>query len=162
VRPLRLPRPLLAPAVIAVGLLAGCGSDGDEQVAVVSTTTTSEAPAPNVPAGDTPAAADPAGRDAGEGRPPGDRVPPGECAELAEAADGRYVVSDAGEVVVRRQGDDLVLEEVRAAEGWRFEGDRKGKKDDEIEVTFRREGRKVEFEAELDDGDLEIEVCDKD
>jgi hypothetical protein len=160
---LRAPRLLLA-ALVAAGLLAACGGDGDEQVAVVSTTTTTEAP----PADPDPAEAvrspgaddaDDAGDDGGG---PDRPRPPGGCEELAETADGRYVVRDAGEVVIRRDGDALVLEEVRAAEGWRFEGDRKGKKDDEIEVTFRHADRKIEFEAELDDDDLEIEVCEKD
>lgn len=52
----------------------------------------------------------------------------------------------------------LSVSRVRPNEGWRASVDRD---DDEIEADFRRGGREVELEAEIDDGRLEVEVCRK-
>jgi hypothetical protein len=70
-----------------------------------------------------------------------------------------YAVSDAGQVVLTSDGDRLALADVRPAEGWAVR--KSSAKDDKVEVELRAD-RKVTFEAELDDDELEIEVCDDD
>ncbi|TKJ20923.1 hypothetical protein [Blastococcus sp. CCUG 61487] len=63
-------------------------------------------------------------------------------------------------MTVTREGERLVLGEVVPAEGWTaVEIDRD---DDEVEVEFRGDGIELDFEAEIDDGRLEVEVCNDD
>jgi hypothetical protein len=73
-------------------------------------------------------------------------------------ADNVFQAGDAGEVELAIDGDRLVLVDVRPNDGWshRIDDD----DDDEIEIDFRDNGREIDFEAELDDGRLEIDVCD--
>lgn len=68
-----------------------------------------------------------------------------------------YDVGDAGQVTFSADGDELLLGEVTPAAGWTAEviSDR----GEELEVEFRSDRRTMDFEAELDDGDLEVEVC---
>jgi hypothetical protein len=76
-----------------------------------------------------------------------------------ETRDGHHVfrASDAGEVEIRREERRLALVEVRPSSGWTHLVD---ERDDEIEVDFRNDGREIEIEIELDDGQLEVQVCD--
>gem|GEM_PF-3032160 len=67
-----------------------------------------------------------------------------------------YQVGDAGEVELRIEDGGLVLVEVRPNDGWNFEIDDEDR--DEIDIDFRRGDEEWEFEAELDDGALDIEI----
>ena len=82
------------------------------------------------------------------------------CVSLPETTDGLYTVADAGTVVVTRDGDRLVLGAVSPAAGWTStvtDND-----DSEIEVEFRMGADELDFQADLDDGRYEIEVCSDD
>lgn len=68
-----------------------------------------------------------------------------------------YEVGDAGQVTFSVDGDELVLDEVSPAAGWT--ADVVSDRGDELEVEFRSDHRTMDFEAELEDGDLEVEVC---
>jgi hypothetical protein len=83
----------------------------------------------------------------------------GRCRTLTEVPGGVYSVDDAGEIHITSDGSTVRLVETRPAEGWTATGDTEDD-DDEVEVVFRSGNREVEFEAELDDGRLEVEVCD--
>lgn len=137
-------------AVIAVCALSlvGC-ADGDDDAPAPITPEESPADTPR----ETPTTPPPAtgGGDAA-GVPP-----PGSCADLPEAADGRYTVGDAGTAVVRRDGDRLVVEEVAPSSGWTYDVTEHG--DDEVEVDFRRGGEERELEVEIDDGRVEVQLC---
>jgi hypothetical protein len=81
------------------------------------------------------------------------------------AEPGTFTVDEAGTVEIRRDGDRLILVGVIANDGWDFEAEREVEEgedeelsEQEIEVTFTRGDRKVEFEATLEDGELEIEI----
>lgn len=78
---------------------------------------------------------------------------------MEAADDGVYRVGQSGELTMHRDGEQLVLEGVRPADGWDHRVD-DNDDDDEVEVTFSGDGREIEFEAEIDDGALEIEVCE--
>src|SRR5690606_35628303 len=65
---------------------------------------------------------------------------------------------DAGDVTLRVEGDRLVLVDVQPSDGWTHRVDEDD--DDEIEIDFRDNGREIDFEAEIDDGRLKIDVCD--
>jgi len=80
------------------------------------------------------------------------------CEQLA-GENNVYQVGEAGQVELRHEGDTLDLVEVRPAEGWSHSVDDRDDRD-EVEVTFSREGREIEFEAEIDDGRLDVEICD--
>jgi virulence-associated protein VagC len=89
-----------------------------------------------------------------------------------------FPVRDAGEVEIERDGDRLILIGARPNPGWELEAEdeeddededdeeeeedeelEEGDEDDEeIEVTFVQGDREVEFEAEIDDGRLAIEI----
>lgn len=83
---------------------------------------------------------------------------PGAAQGGTSGGDDVYPAGDAGEVELTRDGDELRLVEVRPNDGWRYEVEEDD--DDEIEVEFRDNGREIDFEAELDDGRLEVDVCD--
>ncbi len=87
----------------------------------------------------------------------------------------KFTVRDAGEVEIRREGDQLILVEAQPNAGWNLEEDdaneEEAELDDEPEakseneddggelvVTFVREDQEVEFEAEIVDGRLLIEI----
>jgi hypothetical protein len=100
--------------------------------------------------------ADQPGADAAGQRPARD-----ECVTLPEAPDGLYQVADVGTVTVTVDGDRLVLGTVTPAEGW--EAEEVEEERDEIEVEFRAPGEdEIDFEAELDDGRLQVKVCNDD
>jgi hypothetical protein len=81
------------------------------------------------------------------------------CERLDERPDGVYAVGDAGEIEIDFDGTTVRVVEARPAEGWTASEDDEDD-DDEVEVTFSGDDRAIEFEAEVDDGRLEIEVCE--
>lgn len=133
----------LSSAVAAMALLVGAAACGDDDdAATTDTTATTDAPAVNL--GDDPETDDPV---AG-------------CERLAERPDGVYAVGDAGEAVLEFDGSTVRVVETRPAEGWTATEDTEDD-DDEVEVTFSSDDdRSIELEAEVDDGRLEIDVCE--
>lgn len=71
-----------------------------------------------------------------------------------------YLVGDAGEVEMRRENDRLVLVEVRPSDGWMHRED-DNDDDDELEVIFTQDSQEMEFEAEIDNGELRTKICDE-
>lgn len=154
--------PVVALTLAGLGLLA-CGGDDADTTAAPTTQQPAVTDAPAVD--DTAQTDDDAAGTNADG--PGEPTGPNEVAErrpgcetLPETADGVYTVSDAGEIQISSDGDTVSLVETRPAAGWTATGDTEDDSD-EVEVYFRRDGREVEFEAELDDGRLEVEVCDR-
>jgi hypothetical protein len=96
--------------------------------------------------------------------PPTEELPPPppaptECQEVQEV-DGRYDIPDVGAVVVLWEDDVLVVESVRAGPGWTYELDEA--QGDEVEVDFIRQGERLRFEVEQEDGQLRAELCPAD
>lgn len=147
-------RSIAATAVAgAVLLLPGCGSSGESQSTV---TVTEPAPAattsPSVPAAAPPA---PQPGAAAPARPARDQ-----CVRVDPAPDGRYQVFDAGSAVVTFADGRLTLESVTAAEGWTHRID--DQEPEEVEIAFRRGGEELDLEVEIDDGRLEVSICNDD
>jgi glucose/arabinose dehydrogenase len=155
-----MPRPRSALVLAAaLALAAGACAGGDDAVTVAEAPPeeTATTDPPTVPPEATSAAVDP---EVDQQTPPASAAPRVEgCVELEEAPDGVYAASDAGEVVVTSDGDRLALADVRPAEGWSVR--KTSAKDDKVDVELRAD-RKVTFAAELDDDEVEIEVCDDD
>jgi hypothetical protein len=74
--------------------------------------------------------------------------------EPAEA--GTYEIADAGVVEFTSDGSALALVDARANEGWNVVVDEQTP--EEIEVEFARDNVDWDFDAELDDGVLDIEI----
>ncbi len=75
--------------------------------------------------------------------------------EFVAAGGGTFRVADGVTVTVDLQGGALVLVDV-SAPGWAVEI--KDQESDRIRIRFEKTGAHAEFEAELDDGRLEIEI----
>lgn len=154
-------------AVAAALLLAACGGDADEtadnaeetpspQIMVPGEETEQEATEPGADdSGDDSAGQDsgPSAQERVAGQP---ESPFADASGLYEPRDGTWPVGDAGEVEFEADGDTVRLIDTRPAEGWEVSVDERG--DDELEVDFVRDNARWEFEAEIDDGDLEIEI----
>jgi hypothetical protein len=69
-----------------------------------------------------------------------------------------YLVGEAGEVTIVLRGAVLDVESVTPSAGWAYEVG--GDHDDEVELTFRRDGHEGEstFHASLHDGELRVEI----
>lgn len=137
----------------AVLLLPGCGSSGETQSTV---TVTEQAPAatasPTAPAGTPPA---PQTGAAAPARPARDQ-----CVRVEPAPDGRYQVFDAGSAVVTFADGRLTLESVTPADGWTHRVD--DQEPEEVEIAFRRGTEELDLEVEIDDGRLEVSICNDD
>lgn len=133
---------LLTPIAAAALLFGAAACGDDDDAATTDATAPTDAPAVNL--GDDPETEDPV---AG-------------CERLEERPDGVYAVGDAGEAVLEFDGSTVRLVETRPAEGWTATDDTEDD-DDEVEVTFSSDDdRSIELEAEVDDGRLEIDVCE--
>ncbi|MDQ2636877.1 MAG: hypothetical protein M3Y83_08390, partial [Actinomycetota bacterium] len=133
----------------AVLLLPGCGSSGESQSTV---TVTEPAPA-TVTTGEQPAAPQPGA--AAPARPARDQ-----CVRVDPAPDGRYQVFDAGSAVVTFADGRLTLQSVTPADGWTHRVD--DQEPEEVEIAFRRGAEELDLEVEVDDGRLEVEICNDD
>ena len=79
--------------------------------------------------------------------------------KLRDAEGGTYRLGDAGAVEIHQQGDGISLVQTRATGGWGADVvERDG---DEVEVRFERQDEHWKFEANLDDGRLEVETSRK-
>jgi hypothetical protein len=76
--------------------------------------------------------------------------------DLTEAVPGTWPVGDAGTVTFSIVDGALVLDDVRAADGWAADIDTQDP--DEIEVDFRRDNVEWEIEIELEQGGTMLEV----
>lgn len=164
-RPVRQPRRSLVLLIGAV-LLAGCGSDDgettDPDVEVGQAGETSDETAPDDDAADTApddeapdGDADTADTDAGAD----DAGPTDGDADLVDidvAQPGTWPVGDAGTVSFEVVDGSLALEDYEAADGWEATVDEEDS--DEIEVDFVLDELRWEFEVEIDDGRLEVEI----
>lgn len=150
----RTPRRMAAVLLLAGVAVTGCGDDEpspdrDDRGPAATTSTSGEPSTTAAPTDSAPM--DSAPSDSAPSAPVG-------CERLGESPDGVYEF-ESGRVTVTRTGDRLGLADVQPAEGWTHVVDDVG--DDDIEIDFRRaaDGRHVEFEADLDDGVLDIEIC---
>ncbi|HTO01660.1 MAG TPA: hypothetical protein VL068_13405 [Microthrixaceae bacterium] len=83
-----------------------------------------------------------------------------DCKYLEESADGTYDLGEAGKVRISRDGNTLSLEKLSPAAGWTTQVDSDNDDPDEIELSFNKDNRRIEFEAEIEDnGSLEIKTC---
>ncbi|WP_326546708.1 hypothetical protein QGN32_00225 [Mycolicibacterium sp. ND9-15] len=153
---------LLTGAAIAAGalVLSACGSGDETQSTVTVTepaaTTASLAPATPPPAGQTaPTVTAPQTGTAVPARPERHQ-----CVRLEPVPDGRYQVFDAGSAVVTFADGRLTLESVTPAEGWTHQVD--DEEADEVEIEFRRGADELDLELEIDNGRLEVKICNDD
>ncbi|MGE2726915.1 hypothetical protein [Mycolicibacterium pulveris] len=134
----------------AVLLLPGCGSSDEPQSTVTVTepapvaTTSPNAPTTEQQAPQTGAAA--------PARPARDQ-----CVRIEPAPDGRYQVFDAGSAVVTFADGRLTLESATPADGWTHRVD--DQEPEEVEIAFRRDAEELDLELEVDDGRLEVKIC---
>src|SRR5690606_34310228 len=130
-------------------LLTACGNgneSGGEPAATVTETVTETAGEPTGSPTESPSDTEASEDDDNAGAGPAAALPPrprrDECVDVKPPRDGRYVVYDAGEAVVRRDGGTLRVGNVNAARGWRQRvSDRD---EDEVEITFRPRRRGAE------------------
>lgn len=153
---MRLSPAVLLP-VLALWAVVACGGDDGQEDAAATTSAspTTEQGSPTSPAPAAPASPDPSGSPgaASPGQVP--RPEPGSCEPVARSADGRYVVADAGEIVLRMADGGLELG-VSASNGW---GTSVTSGDGEARVEFRRDEEELDFEADLESGRLVIRIC---
>jgi hypothetical protein len=131
-------------AVLMAVALSGCGEDDAERSTV---TVTAEAPAATGPPqadAPPPASEQPGTTEQRSAQPP--------------AGGETYRVRDAGEVTIAREGGRLRLVSVSPSPGWSHRVTEQEPR--EIEITFRRDGREIEFEAELEDGRIVTTIDD--
>jgi hypothetical protein len=152
--------PVVLLPLLALPVLAACGGDDDGPDETAATTTaapsteeSSPSASPSSPDPSSPPAATDSPGAAGPGQVP--RPGPGSCEPVAESADGRYVVADAGEVLLRA-GDGGLSVNVSTSNGW---GTKVNTDDGGADVEFRRDADELEFEADLENGRLVIRIC---
>jgi hypothetical protein len=147
--------------VLALSVLVACGGDDDDREDTAATTSaaptseeSSPSSAPSSPS-DSPDASGSPGA-ASPGQVP--RPQPGSCEPVAESADGRYVVADAGEITLRMEDGTLRLN-VSSSNGWSTSVH---SENSEADVEFRQGDDELDFEAELEGGRLVLQICDDD
>lgn len=79
--------------------------------------------------------------------------------DIQPAEAGSYMVGDAAEVGFSSEGGTLTLDNVDARDGWRVT--EQDESSDEIELEFARGNLTAEFEAELSDGQINLETSRK-
>lgn len=81
--------------------------------------------------------------------------------EIKQAEGGTYRVGSAGEVSYDTDGTTVTLNDVRPSQGWTVT--KRDESSDDIEIDFRNDdtGGSAEFEAEADDGAVELEISQK-
>ncbi|SDF28180.1 hypothetical protein SAMN05660485_02972 [Blastococcus fimeti] len=144
--------------VLALSVLVACGGDDEPESAGTSSSPTSEQSSPtSAPpsASESPDASGSPGA-ASPGQVP--RPQPGTCEPVAESADGRYVVADAGEITLRMEDGNLQLN-VSSSNGWSTSVH---SENSEADVEFRQGDDELDFEAEIEDGRLVLRICDDD
>src|SRR5690606_40349133 len=96
--------------------------------------------------------------------PPADGTPMrparDQCVRIDPAPDGRYQVFEAGSAVVTFADGRLTVESVTPAEGWTHQVDER--EPGEVEIEFRRDAEQLDLELDVDDGRLEVKICNDD
>ncbi|MGV0645052.1 hypothetical protein [Mycolicibacterium sp. XJ879] len=137
----------------AVLLLPACGSSDEAQ----STVTVTE-PAPAVTTSPSAPTAEQQAPQTGVAAPA--RPARDQCVRIDPAPDGRYQVFDAGSAVVTFADGRLTLGTVTPADGWTHRVD--DQEPEEVEIAFRRGPEELDLEVEVDDGRLEVSICNDD
>ncbi|OLT43992.1 hypothetical protein BJF85_20855 [Saccharomonospora sp. CUA-673] len=83
-----------------------------------------------------------------------------DCVDVPPQPSGEYQVYEAGTAQVVREGNRLVLRGVQPSEGWRQSVDSRDR--DEVEIEFRKGREQLDLEVELDDGRVEVQICNDD
>ncbi|MEE8600840.1 cell wall-binding repeat-containing protein [Euzebya tangerina] len=99
--------------------------------------------------------------DTGNDTDPGDeddRVVEEQYVDLAVGETGTFEANIAGTVTISRTADGLVLVDAVPNDGWQIRPDDDEDDEDEVEVSFTDGTTRVDFEAEIEDGSVEIEV----
>lgn len=81
--------------------------------------------------------------------------------EIKQAEGGTYQVGSAAEVSFDADGSTVTLGDIRTNEGWTVTKQDESSDDIEIGFTNTGTGASAEFEAEIDDGAVELEVSQK-
>ena len=146
----------LTPAVLLTALvlcgLGACGGDdrAEDAPAATSAPVTSSPTSSSPPSTGTP----------GETNPGKVllRPAPGTCEPVPESADGRYVVADAGVVMLRLEDGGVRLD-VSSSSGWQTMA---ANTPIQALVTFTRGSEELVLEAEREGGRLLIQFCAED
>ncbi len=147
--------------VLALSVLVACGGDDDEREDAAASTSASPTSEEGSPSSAPPSASDSPDPSGSPGAASPGQVPrpqPGSCEPVAESADGRYVVVDAGEITLRMEEGMLRLN-VSSSNGWSTSVH---SENSEAEVEFRQGDDELDFEAEIEDGRLVLQICDDD
>ena len=145
---MRLTPAVLLTALVLCGLVA-CGGDdrAEDAPAATSAPVTSSPTSSSPPSTGTP----------GETNPGKVllRPAPGTCEPVPVSADGRYVVADAGVVMLRLEDGGVRLE-VSSSNGWQTMA---ANTPIQARVTFTRGSEELVLEAEREGGQLLVQVC---
>jgi hypothetical protein len=79
--------------------------------------------------------------------------------EVVQAGSETYAVAAAGNVTVRRDGNTLTVAGVSPSSGWGERVERAS--GTEVEVTFRRDGLRIDFKAEIEGDRVEVRVRER-
>jgi hypothetical protein len=79
--------------------------------------------------------------------------------EVLHTGSETYAAAAAGNVTVRRDGNTLTVTGVSPSSGWSERIERSS--GTEVEITFRRDGRRVDFKAEIEGDRVEVRVRER-
>lgn len=134
---------------------SACGGTGSGQGAAGDAA--QEQPAPDQESGGSSDRGAASTEDTGNNDPnQGDGSAGSAGSTATEPRDGVWTVGDAGEVEFASENGSLSLVEARPASGWTERVEEQGP--EEIEVDFFRDNLRYQFTAEIDDGQLEVQV----
>lgn len=152
-------RMMFVTAAMTTLVLAGCGADAAAPGPIPTEGTETGGIIPETPIPTTGEADDgPTDEDGAAGLAAPE---PGQCLDLPESPDGRYLVADAGIVTIRVEDGRMLLEGAEPSVGWEHEVTEED--DDRIEVELRRDDREFDFSAELGaDESPQVQVCNDD
>ena len=146
---------LAAPTPVTVEPAAQSSSDDDpstDDLGVTGDDVADDAPSPD----DSPSTDDSPSPD---DSPSTDDSPSPDDAASAPRGSETYTVVDAGTVTVAATPDGLVVTAVSSAAGWSGHVDwAQGR---QVEVTFRSGDARVDFKAEVEDGEVRIRIRDR-
>jgi hypothetical protein len=146
--------PYVLMCLTAAALVVGCSDDGSSDADSIEVQTDDT----DADATDADGATDDDADDDGAADETDDAAsaPADELVDTTRAEPGTWPVGDAGTVTFDVVEGALTLEGYQAADGWTATVDEE--ESDEIEVDFTRDAQRWEFEVEIDDGRLEVEI----
>jgi hypothetical protein len=157
-----LSRILATVVAVVMVFTAACGGDDGSENARATVTVTAEAPATTEPSASTEPAAtaatptEPASPAATTSLDPDTPTSSGPTAQPPSPGVRAYQAGPAGTVTIAQEDGRLRLVSVDPAPGWSHRV--AGQEPRRIEVTFRQGDGEVEFEAELEDGGVKVDV----